>query len=74
MTLLSYKLNHKSIEKILTVDGKSMYEEALKQGVPFFKWNEWIEDQLDKVYWEQVYKKKSESSKSSSNDVRLLIT
>lgn len=42
MTLLSYKLNHKNIDKILAVDGKQMYEEAVKQNVPFYNWNDWV--------------------------------
>ena len=67
MTLLSYKLNHKNIEKILTVDGKQMYEEAKAANVPFYKWNQWIDEQLGRIYLNYIYRKKQRNSKKGSN-------
>ena len=61
MCLLSFQLTNKSNQKVLALDSKSLYEEAAKKRkLPFFKWNDWLRKQIERMQFEHMYKKKTE--------------
>ena len=61
MCLLSFQLNYKHNQKIMTLDHKALYKQAsIQKKMPFFKWNKWISDQVQMLEFEYIYKKKTE--------------
>ena len=47
--------------KILTLDYRSLYKQVTeKYNYPFYQWNEWIKDIVEKLQFEYIYKKKTE--------------
>ena len=61
MCLLSFQLNYKHNQKIMTLDHKALYKTAsIQKKMPFFKWNKWISDQVQMLEFEYIYKKKTE--------------
>ena len=61
MCLLTYQLNYKSNQKVLTLNYKALYKEAaIKNKLPLNKWNEWLKKQIDILQFEYIYKKKTE--------------
>ena len=46
--------------KILTLDYRSLYKQVTeKYNYPFYQWNEWIKDIVEKLQFEYIYKKKN---------------
>jgi hypothetical protein len=39
---------------ICTLDHKQLYEKALQEGIPFFQWNKWLEETLNKEFLRQI--------------------
>ncbi len=39
------------------MDGKQVYEEVMKEKVPFFEWSKWIEQRFEKELFDQMYRK-----------------
>ena len=61
MCLLSYQLIYKDNMKILTLDYRSLYKQVMQNNnLPFYKWNDWLKDVVDKLQFEYIYKKKTE--------------
>mmetsp|Transcript_3882 Transcript_3882/g.6600 ORF Transcript_3882/g.6600 Transcript_3882/m.6600 type:complete len:134 (-) Transcript_3882:37-438(-) len=61
MSLLSYQINNKQNMKILKLDAKSLYKQVSEQQkLPFFQWNDWLKVCIERLQFEQIYKKTSE--------------
>ena len=61
MCLLSYQYVYKNNMKILTLDYRSLYKQVTeKYNYPFYKWNDWIKETVEKLQFEYIYKKKTE--------------
>ena len=50
LTCQSIKLNSPHINTICTIDTMQLYNKAQKMNIPFFKWQTWIEDFLNKEF------------------------
>lgn len=50
LTCQSIKLNSPHMNTICTIDTNQLYRQALKMNIPFFKWQNWIEDHLNKEF------------------------
>lgn len=59
MTLMCYKLNHQHFGKICDINGQKLYLKAAKElKVPLFKFPEFIEKELDKIYLDMMYRRR----------------
>lgn len=58
LTLQSVKLNSPHMNIICMINKDTLYEKALKEGVPFFKWYEWIENTINKEVLTKIIKDK----------------
>mmetsp|Transcript_14702 Transcript_14702/g.25025 ORF Transcript_14702/g.25025 Transcript_14702/m.25025 type:complete len:176 (-) Transcript_14702:154-681(-) len=54
LTCQSIKLNSPHMNTICTIDTMQLYKKALKLNIPFFKWQSWIEDFLNKEFMRNV--------------------
>jgi len=50
LTALACKLNHDLKEDLSSIPTSDLYEKALKEEVPFFRFGEWIEKEMTKSY------------------------
>ena len=48
MTLLSVKVQHPQFSLICDIDGDKLFEDALEEGVPFFKYQKWLMQRLER--------------------------
>ena len=48
LTCQAIKLNSPKMNTICTIDTMSLYKKALELNMPFFKWQSWVEDFLNK--------------------------
>ena len=61
MCLLSYQMKYSNNQKIMTLDYKSLYRQVTKdKKMPFYMWNNWLKDCIEKLNFEYIYKKKTE--------------
>ena len=61
MTLLSFQLTHKSNRKIMALDAKKLFlQVSEKEKLPFFKWHDYLQKTVEKLMFENMYKKKTE--------------
>lgn len=67
LTLQAVKLNCPHVEHILHISTQKLYEQALKEGIPFHKWHIWIESYLNTAYVQQLYKKNNIWKRYSHN-------
>ena len=44
------------MNKICTIDTTQLYKKALKMNIPFFKWQTWIENYLNKEFMRAALK------------------
>ena len=59
MCLLSLKMRHQGYSDVLRMDGKELFERAVEaEGVVFYKYYEWIQDQVNNIRDIQKYKRK----------------
>ena len=58
LTTQIIKMNSPHMENICSVNTQLLYEKALHDEIPFHKWHEWIEKQLNNAYIQTLYKKK----------------
>ena len=59
MTLMWYKLNHQHFGKICDINGQKLYIKASKDlMIPFYKFSEFIEKELDAAYLSLIYQKR----------------
>jgi len=56
LTAQSVKLNSPYMDSICAYNVDQFYEQAISEGVPFFKWGGWIEDQLNRLILVGLYK------------------
>ena len=60
MCLLSFQLKHKS-KKVMALDAKKLFKEVSElEKLPFFKWNDWLKKTIERLMFEEMYKKKTE--------------
>lgn len=50
LTCQSIKLNSAHMNTICTIDTEQLYRKAVKMNVPYYKWQNWIEDFLNKEF------------------------
>ena len=50
LTCQSIKLNSAHMNTICTIDTDQLYRKAVKMNVPYYKWQTWIEDFLNKEF------------------------
>ena len=60
MNLLSFQLLNKTNMKVMKLDAKQLFKRAQEEQLPFFKWNEWLKQMVEKMQFEHIYKKKTE--------------
>jgi len=51
---------------ICIINKDTLYEQCLKEGVPFFKWHSWIESVINKEVLSKIIKGKKSVSAASS--------
>jgi chromosome segregation ATPase len=56
------KMNSPYMENICCVPTQALMEQALKDEIPFHKWYQWIERQLNSIYISSLYKKNAKFS------------
>ena len=60
MTLLSHVMTHQKQKQLIEIQGdaEKLFKEVKEQGLPFFKWNDWIGNYIETslIEYEQ-YKK-----------------
>jgi hypothetical protein len=44
------------MDAICVIPPNLLYEKALKDDIPFYKWHLWVESQLNSAYIQTVYK------------------
>ena len=44
----------------MTLDHRALYKQVLNTREPFYKWNEWLKDIIEKLNFEYIYKKRTE--------------
>ena len=59
LTCQSIKLNSPHMNTICTIDTISLYKKANKLGVPFFKWQTWIENFLNQEFLRSALRRRS---------------
>jgi chromosome segregation ATPase len=52
-------MNSIHMENICSVSPQALYEKALMDQIPFHKWHQWIEKQLNAAYLQSLYQKKN---------------
>lgn len=57
LTVQAVKMNSPHMESVYSVSSQELYDNAIKQGIPFHKWHIWIESQLNLAYVQSLYKK-----------------
>jgi len=65
LTCQSIKLNSPHMNTICTIDTMQLYKRAVKLNIPFFKWQGWIEDFLNKEFLRQALRKSRRNGISS---------
>ena len=65
LTCQSIKLNSPHMNTICTIDTMQLYKRAQKLNIPFFKWQGWIEDFLNKEFLRQALKRSRRNGISS---------
>jgi hypothetical protein len=58
------KINSPHMNLISLVKVDSLYEEVTLEGIPFYKWNSWIEQMLNKEVLSQLFKDKLPTKKN----------
>ena len=66
LTCKSIILNSPHMNAICTVNTKELYKKALKTSTPFFKWQTWIEESLNKEFLRIVIRQGKSAKKSKS--------
>lgn len=51
LTCQSVKLNSPHMNAVCTIDTMQLYKKAIKQNIPFFEWQTWIEDVINKEFF-----------------------
>lgn len=54
LTCQAIKLNSPQMNTVCTIDTMELYNRALQMNVPFFKWQSWIEDFINKEFFRIV--------------------
>jgi hypothetical protein len=57
LTCQAVKLTSPHMNTICTIDTEKLYLRAVKLNIPFFKWQSWIEDFLNKEFLRQALRK-----------------
>lgn len=57
LTCQSVKLNSPHMNAVCTIDTMQLYKRATKLNIPFFKWQSWIEDSINKEFLRIVLSK-----------------
>lgn len=57
LTVQAVKMNSPHIDSVCCVSAQELYDNAIRQGIPFHKWHVWIESQLNLAYVQSLYKK-----------------
>ena len=73
LTTQIIKMNSPQMENICAVNTQIMYEKAIRDGVAFHKWHEWIEKELYSAYLQTLYKKKTKFYWMKSTQKKQLI-
>ena len=63
MSVLAVKIAHKDLDKVCHIKASYLYSKAKYNEIPFQDWTAWIEQQLNKMYLDSVYK--SQANRSS---------
>ena len=69
LTLQSVKLNSPHMNIICMLNKDSLYDEALKEGIPFFQWNDWILKRINKEVMSKILSKSGQVSGAASGGV-----
>jgi len=40
---------NKTNMKVMKLDSKALYKRVQKEKLPFFKWNDWLKDQIERL-------------------------
>jgi len=52
---------HKSNMRVMKLDSKALYKQVtVEKKVPFYEWNAWLKNMIEKLEFENIYKKKTE--------------
>ena len=57
LTCQSIKLNSPHMNTICSIDTKKLYQEAIKMSIPFYRWQNWIEDYINKEFLRLVLRR-----------------
>lgn len=54
----SVKINSPHMNIICTINQNTLYEKAIAEGIPFFKWYSWIENTINKEVLQIIFRDK----------------
>lgn len=57
LSVQAVKMNSPHMDNIINASATQLYEKAMRLGIPFHKWHQWIESQLNSIYVQTIYKK-----------------
>jgi len=60
MTVLAMKVAHHDLDKVCHVKSSYLYQKAKTKSISFHEWQPWIEQQLNQMYLDAVYKSQGE--------------
>ena len=66
LTLQSVKLNSPHMNIICMLNKDELYDKAIKEGVPFFQWQIWIEKLINKEVLSKIIKKVTNTNTNST--------
>jgi hypothetical protein len=55
------KLNSPYMDAICVIPPNELFDRALKEDIPFYRWHIWVETQLTAAYIQSVYKSHTKS-------------
>ncbi|CDW74462.1 UNKNOWN [Stylonychia lemnae] len=53
ITVLAFIMKHPKRTSLLEIDKLKLYQSAIKNNIPFYKWNRWIEKKMIEIYHER---------------------
>ena len=75
MTLVSQIMTHKKQKSLIEMqaDGEKLFQQVKQQGLPFFKWSDWISNHIeDSLKRFEQYRKSRLSKIAARGNTRLL--
>ena len=64
LTCQTIKLNSPHMHHVCSINTKKLYQEAVEMNVPFYKWQNWVEDYINKEFLRLVLSEPAGGSES----------